>query len=90
MQGVFADTFLKLFEDSDEPTLMAALQSFQQVGLHLTDFMMLNLMRSLFDFIVFNIHWQAGPHLAGILPSLTARSLCNALVGIVSAKVWLG
>jgi hypothetical protein len=35
MQGVFADTFLKLFEDSDEPTLMAALQSFQQAGLYL-------------------------------------------------------
>ena len=29
-QGVFADAFLKLFDDSDEHTLMAALASFQQ------------------------------------------------------------
>ena len=30
-QGVFADAFLKLFDDADEHTLMAALASFQQV-----------------------------------------------------------
>ena len=58
-QGVFADAFLKLFEDQDEMTLMAALSSFQ----------------------------HAGPHLGGILPSLTARSLSNALIGIIAAKV---
>jgi hypothetical protein len=58
-QGVLADAFLKLFEDADEATLMAALASFQ----------------------------QAGPHLSGILPSLTARSICNALVGLISSKV---
>ncbi len=58
-QGVFADAFLKLFEDADEATVMAALASFQ----------------------------QAGPHLSGILPSLTARSISNALVGLISSKV---
>jgi hypothetical protein len=58
-QGVFADAFLKLFDDSDEATLMAALASFE----------------------------QAGPHFNGILPSLTARSICSALVGVISAKV---
>lgn len=58
-QGVFADSFLKLFEDSDEATVTAALVSFQ----------------------------QAGPHFNGILPSLTARSMCSAIVGIISAKV---
>ncbi len=58
-QGVFADAFLKLFEDSDEATLFAALGSFQQAGLHL----------------------------GGILPSLTARSIANALVGLIVSKV---
>ncbi len=58
-QGVFAEAFLKLFEDPDEATLMAALASFQ----------------------------QAGPHLSGILPSLTARTISNALVGLISSKV---
>jgi hypothetical protein len=58
-QGVFAEAFLKLFEDPDEMTLMAALSSFQ----------------------------HAGPHLSGILPSLTARSISNSLIGIIAAKV---
>jgi hypothetical protein len=58
-QSVFADAFLKLFEDSDEATLMAALGSFQQAGLHL----------------------------GGILPSLTARSISNALVGLIASTV---
>jgi hypothetical protein len=58
-QGIFADAFLKLFEDPDECTLMAALASFE----------------------------QAGQHLGGVLPSLTARSICNALAGLISAKV---
>jgi hypothetical protein len=58
-QGVFADMFLKLFEDSDEATLMAALASFE----------------------------QAGPHLSGILPSLTARLISNSLVSLISSTV---
>ena len=60
-QGVFADAFLKLFEDPDDATLLAALASFE----------------------------QAGPHMSGVLPSLTARSIVTALVGLISAKVML-